>query len=693
VAAKSATRSIADLLWDFDQDLACGNVLGWEGYLEQCRSSAQSTVLLRAMISAEIDRVGWDAERVKNRVRFCSKYARSKAAGMNLVRGVYSDQVEAGKRPLLSEFESLGYPINRLQLCVEGEGVFLGQVIAERYRVEQRMAKGSFGVIYRAQDLIADQMVAVKIAFGLDEEAKRKARGLLKREVAALRALRHPGIPRLVGVIDEAGGEAYMVQEFVHGQTLRDVCRGGPLEPRRAATIVAVLAETLHFIHCRGFTHRDLSPTNVLINETDRPYLLDFGLCLSETGDVQRQSEVGGTRNYMPLESVLGLLAGVDGRADIWALGALFYELLTGKHLNEFGRESDPEREHLWDAGHLFSSVALEELSREYSEDIPAAMQAICSKCLTLDPVYRFCTAKSLALELRQLLQNVPEDCPDPRIESAEAHLRAWRIGVQLGSVFNWHCYSNSLLRQIAKKPNGTPEALYWVVVHALGQKVVSSAYESQVARCRDERARELKARKHSTPEFQALQAEAGVLGKRLNAGEQLEDHETTRLNQYINAIVDFSNDEVEEVSLQLVEALQRGMDLLLRVVGRRKITRHDVEWVQTFVDDVKRRVGTAHAELSSLAVWFTERVRMLIDCAQCAADCCVAITAEESPRLRSLATALGLQTQAEQFMRAFLPHRSDPIALYRELQRFYRAVDQYLLNEIPYDVGQSEAL
>lgn len=449
------------MLWEFDRELSRGDVPDWECCLGQCRDSTQTAELLRAMISTEIDYVGWDAERVKTRVRFCARYDRSKAAVLGLVRGVYADLVKGGARPLLSEFEALGYPMSQLRLRVEAEPIYLGQVIVERFRVEQRVAKGSFGVVYRAFDLVEDRLVAVKTIHGLSRVARTRAEVLLRQEATALEALKHPGIPSFIGVFERTGHVPCLVREFVDGGNLRDLAGGRPVAPTRAASLIAQVADALHCAHRGGFIHRDLSPANVLVDAADHAYLTDFGIALSVEQQVKREGETGGTRGYMPTENLLGMTAHLDGRSDTWALGAILFELLTGQSLSR--GDAIP----LWGTNldEFLENILAELMPAEYPSQISAGLDDICERCIALEPNRRHVTAGALASKLRGFLRNESFVKNSPAVDLAESRLNAWRLGVRIGIVTAWHSRASAMIMQLEDERGSNADTLRWLLM------------------------------------------------------------------------------------------------------------------------------------------------------------------------------------------------------------------------------------
>jgi hypothetical protein len=194
------------------------------------------------------------------------------------------------------------------------------------------LGRGGMGAVYKARQVKVDRLVALKV---LPPEAGRDPAFAARfaREARALARLSHPGV---VGLHDfgEAGGLLYLLMEYVDGGSLRDVLRKGPAEPLRALGLVRQVCEALQYAHDRGVVHRDLKPENILLDTAGRAKIADFGLAkllgagLSEPGLTASQQALG-TLNYMAPEQLETPLE-VDHRADLYALGVVLYELLTG---------------------------------------------------------------------------------------------------------------------------------------------------------------------------------------------------------------------------------------------------------------------------------------------------------------------------------------------------------------------------
>lgn len=243
--------------------------------------------------------------------------------------------------------------------------------------------------MYRARDRRKAGAVAVKTIHGADTSAKRLARRLLELEGNALCMLAHEGIPKLVDRV--ADGPVFcLVLEYVDGGTLFDLFKQGCVTVGRAARLVAAIAGTLDFAHRRGYIHRDLKLTNVLLSRDDRPYLADFGLALSSDDQFDRDGEWVSSPGYTAVESQLGMTREIDGRADVFSAGVILYELLTGRAL--MSREC---RE-----GSLVEGVLLERRRLWFPKHVPRELRRICKKCLPRDPNNRYHTAGHLHSDL-----------------------------------------------------------------------------------------------------------------------------------------------------------------------------------------------------------------------------------------------------------------------------------------------------
>jgi eukaryotic-like serine/threonine-protein kinase len=276
-------------------------------------------------------------------------------------------------------------------------GIFAG------YDLLEEVGRGGMGVVFKARHKSLDRIVALKVlrSDGTGEERKR-----LDREAQAVARLQHPNIVQVYEVGETAGG-AFVSLEFVDGQSLAYRLHGTPLPARRAAALVKVLAGAMHYAHERGVIHRDLKPANVLLAGTPETPIedciakvADFGLAkkLDTQGDTH-SGAVLGTPSYMAPEQAEARSAAVDRRTDVYGLGAILYELLTGRPpfradtpLQTLKQvvEAEPARPRLLNAA------------------VPRDLETVCLKCLQKEPPRRYPSAAALADDLRRFVQGEP---------------------------------------------------------------------------------------------------------------------------------------------------------------------------------------------------------------------------------------------------------------------------------------------
>ena len=278
------------------------------------------------------------------------------------------------------------------------------------YEILETIARGGMGVVYRARHRKLNRVVALKMIltgqFANPEDVER-----FHAEAEAAARLSHPNI---VGIHDvgQFEGQHFISMQFVEGQSLADLVRDHPLQPRAASNYMAAISEAMQYAHDHGILHRDLKPANVLVDGSGMPLVTDFGLAKLNPNDAlgDEQARAGhsqitmdgtvmGTASYMPPEQAIGKLDEISERSDVYSLGATLYHLLTGKP--PFGAANVHET--------IRQVIEAEPVApRVLNANVPKDLETICLKCLQKLPARRYASAQELADELRRYRAGQP---------------------------------------------------------------------------------------------------------------------------------------------------------------------------------------------------------------------------------------------------------------------------------------------
>jgi serine/threonine-protein kinase len=267
------------------------------------------------------------------------------------------------------------------------------------YQLLECLGEGGMGVVYKARDEAVKRLVALKRvragAYATSEERER-----FRREAEAVARLRHPNVVQ-IHHFGEHQGQPYFAMELLEGGSLAGKLAGRPMPEREAAQLVQTLARAMHYAHAHGIVHRDLKPGNVLFAEDGTPKITDFGLVKlldSERGQTVSEAILG-TPAYMAPEQARGASRDIGPAADVYALGAILYEALTGRP--PFGGVTKLETLE------QVRSREPDPLSR-HRPGLSRTLEAICLQCLAKEPTRRYPSAEVLADDLRAWLENRP---------------------------------------------------------------------------------------------------------------------------------------------------------------------------------------------------------------------------------------------------------------------------------------------
>lgn len=329
-----------------------------------------------------------------------------------------------------------------------------------RYRLDEFIGRGGFGEVWRGYDSELDRVVAIKVP--RIRSAGKSVEALTFRDEARRAAkVKHEGIVEIYD-IGEVDTGFFIVSELIDGPTLANYMKSSSISHREAVRIVRAMALILDQAHRDGLFHRDVKPSNILIRKDGSPVITDFGLAVSEEEQLSLEEGIVGTLAYMSPEQARGETRLLDGRSDLYSLGVILFQLLTGRLPFLYKTESD-----------LLQQIVQREARplRSIDDRIPTRLDQICRKCLAKDVRDRYSTGSELAADLEEFVQL---GTPDSLMETMISNLPLYsdpassQIGIRWKSLLIAFCsvlllyflwsVSSRLAGSSAKPPQIQPE-------------------------------------------------------------------------------------------------------------------------------------------------------------------------------------------------------------------------------------------
>jgi serine/threonine-protein kinase len=420
------------------------------------------------------------------------------------------------------------------------------------YEIESVLGRGGMGVVYKARHLALKRTVALKMVLaGGHADPQELARFRLEAEAVA--RLQHPNIVQ-IHEVGEAGGLPYFALEFVEGCNLAGKLKGKPLPAREAARLVEALARAVQLAHSRNVVHRDLKPANVLLTADGTPKITDFGLArqLDTDSGATQAGQVMGTPSYMAPEQASGQSHEAGPAADVWALGAILYECLTGRP--PFQGASVVET---LDQVRTQEPVPPSRLRPRLSLDL----ETICLKCLRKEPEKRYASAAELADDLARYERGEPITARP--VGNGERFVRWCRRNP------GWAAMWGGLATLLVVMAGGSLYAA--ITINAAKQQADENA---RIARENEERAKrnEQKAKEFGSAASQAYATLVGEVQEEMRHKPALQDLKEQLLLPAIKgleSLVARMDDNEDALDLRNLAEAHRKMGDLYREIGQ----------------------------------------------------------------------------------------------------------------------------
>lgn len=286
---------------------------------------------------------------------------------------------------LFATLKSGAAPLESLKLLIPG------------FELLEELGRGAFGVVYRARDEKLDRQVAIKVSL-IDDPNRREQ---YIKEARSAAQIDTPGIVPVFQVGTLSGGQPFVVQRLIDGSTLRNLLsQSGALDVRYACWLIAEIASVVAKAHAMGMIHRDIKPDNILLDAAGKPWVADFGLAIFEEEQNLHSGERAGTPLYMAPEQLLGRTEWLDGRADIYAMGIMLYEMLAGRTPFDARNLAELEQQVLHRDPKPIS---------QRSPHVPPELDEIFRHCCAKKVEDRYANANALVDDLQVVLADLPE--------------------------------------------------------------------------------------------------------------------------------------------------------------------------------------------------------------------------------------------------------------------------------------------
>jgi serine/threonine-protein kinase len=345
------------------------------------------------------------------------------------------------------------------------------------FELLEELGRGGMGVVYKARQISLNRIVALKCVLG-GEHASPADQARFQVEAQAAAHLQHPNIVAVYQT-GECEGQPYFSMRYIEGQTLSALLARGPLRAQEAARLLATVSRAVHYAHSQGILHRDLKPSNVLIDQAGEPHITDFGLAKrvprvegAPVAGLTVSGAIVGTPNYMAPEQISDRRGKVGPVSDVYSLGVILYEMLTGRPPFQAASQVDT----------LLLVLEQDPIRpRLLNPKVDPDLELICLKCLQKEPELRYASAADLAADLEKV---VNDEAPSVRVFGVKDVPRL--LGLMLRETHNavvlenwgvlWMCHSGAVFLQCvlttAMKWNGVANPAWYLLLWGGGLMV-----------------------------------------------------------------------------------------------------------------------------------------------------------------------------------------------------------------------------